>query len=308
MRPLNRLCLALGAWLVCGAAEAHDLGAAAGPGPGWTLDPLITLPLALSVLAYATGWLRLRRRSGRGGPRLGARAALFAGGWLALAVALVSPLHQAGERAFSAHMLEHELLMLLAAPLLVLSRPFGAMIWAFPYPARQGLGAAARWPPLATAWRLTTEPVTATLAQAAALWLWHAPYLFDRALASPAWHIGQHLSFLATALLFWSAMLRPARANPGLAVLCLFATSVVSGALGALMAFSESPWYAAYAAMGAAPFGLTPAEDQQAAGLLMWIPGGLVHAGAALALVGAALKAQRSLDVQRRRTADAVQS
>jgi cytochrome c oxidase assembly factor CtaG len=73
------------------------------------------------------------------------------------------------------------------------------------------------------------------------------------------------------------------------------------------MAFSESPWYAGYAAMGMAPFGLSAAEDQQIAGLLMWIPGGLVHAGAALALVGIALKRSReSLDIDRR-IADAVQ-
>jgi putative membrane protein len=59
----------------------------------------------------------------------------------------------------------------------------------------------------------------------------------------------------------------------------------VSGALGAFMAFSSSPWYAGYTSLGLAPFGLTPAEDQQLAGLLMWIPGGLVHAFAALALL-----------------------
>jgi cytochrome c oxidase assembly factor CtaG len=307
MRSLKALCPGLGAWLVCGVAHAHGLGAAPGPAPGWSWDPSVTLPLGLSALVFGAGWLRLRRRSRHGGERLEHRAALFAAGWLTLVAALVSPLHQAGERAFSAHMVEHELLMLLAAPLLVLSRPLSAMIWAFPAAARQGLGAAGRWAPLSALWRRLTEPVTTTLAQAAALWLWHAPFLFSLALASTAWHIAQHLCFLVTALLFWSAMLRPTRAHPGLAVLCLFATSVVSGALGALMAFSESPWYPAYAAMGMAPFGLTPAEDQQVAGLLMWIPGGLVHAGAALALVGRALKVQRSVEVQPRRPAHAIQ-
>ncbi len=307
MRALKPLCVSLGAWLACSVAEAHGMSAEPGQAPGWSWDPLVTVPMGLSALIFAAGWLRLKRRARRGGDQLERRGVLFAAGWLTLAAALVSPLHQAGERAFSAHMLEHELLMLLAAPLLVLSQPFSAMIWAFPGAARQGLGAAARWAPLAALWRRLTEPVTATLAQAAALWLWHAPSLFDLALASTPWHIVQHLCFLVTALLFWSAMLKPTRAHPGLAVLCLFATSVVSGALGALMAFSESPWYAAYAAMGMSPFGLTPAEDQQVAGLLMWIPGGLVHAGAALALLGRALKAQRSLEVQPRRPVHAVQ-
>ena len=307
MRALRFPLLALGAALVPLVAHAHGGGVAAGLGPGWTWDPWITVPLLLSAALFVAGWVRLRGRSRQGVDRLTRRAALFAGGWLTLAGALVSPLHQAGERAFSFHMLEHEMLMLLAAPLLVLSEPLGAMIWAFPTAARRGLGAAARWPPLSALWRTFTDPVTATLVQAAALWLWHAPSLFDRALASDGWHVAQHVSFLLTALFFWTAMLRPGPGRRGLAVLCLFATSVVSGALGALMAFSESPWYAGYAAMGMAPSGLTPAEDQQIAGLLMWIPGGLVHAGAALALVGAALKADRSSNHPRRRMADAFQ-
>jgi cytochrome c oxidase assembly factor CtaG len=130
--------------------------------------------------------------------------------------------------------------------------------------------------------------VTATLAQAATLWVWHTPALFDLALTYEGWHVAQHLSFLVSALFFWQAMLGPRR-SLGLSAVCLFATSLVAGALGALMAFSDSPWYARYALLGMAPFGLTPAQDQQLAGLLMWIPGGLVHAGAALAVVGAAL-------------------
>lgn len=214
----------------------------------------------------------------------------FWAGWLALAAALVSPLHEAGERSFALHMLEHEVLMLAAAPLLVWSEPLAIMLWAFPAQARRTLGGASRAALVRTAWRLLTDPVTATLLQAAALWLWHAPALFDLALASPGWHIAQHLSFLVSALFFWSAMLNPRRAGRAAAVLCLFATSVVTGALGAMMAFSESPWYAGYARLGMAPFGLTPAEDQQAAGLIMWIPGGLFHAAIALALVATALR------------------
>ena len=308
MRALIRSFLTLGAGLVALAAQAHGGAAAPAAGPGWTWDPWITGPLALSAALFAVGWIRLRRRSRQGADRLVRRAAWFAAGWLTLAAALVSPVHQAGERAFSAHMLEHELLMLLAAPLLVLSEPLGAMIWAFQAKTRRGLGGVSTWPPLSRLWRICTEPVTATLAQAAALWLWHAPSLFDLALASDGWHVVQHLSFLITALLFWTAMLRPGPGRQGLSVLCLFATSVISGALGALMAFSESPWYAGYAAMGMTPAGLAPAEDQQIAGLLMWIPGGLVHAGAALVLVAAALKAQRRSDDRARRMADALQS
>lgn len=259
--------------------------------PGWTGDPWITGPLLIAAVVFATGWLRLHARSAGGAGALRRRGLLFAAGWLVLAGALVSPLHEAGERSFTAHMAEHELLMLVAAPLLVLAEPLAVMLWAFPPDARARLGGAAANRPVRAAWRRATEPVTATLLQAAALWLWHMPALFDRALADEGWHTAQHLSFLVTALLFWTAMLgrRGGRASAGprraTAALCLFATSVVSGALGALMAFSESPWYRGYALLGMAPFGLTPAEDQQLAGLLMWIPGGLVHALAALVVV-----------------------
>ena len=294
MRPLSLALLA--ALLAAGPAAAHG-AYDPGPAPGWTFDPWITLPLAFAAALFALGWRRLVARSAHGGPRLARRAGLFAAGWLILAGALISPLHQAGERSFAAHMLEHELLMLAAAPLLVLSEPLAVMLWAFPHTARQVLAAAARSSAVAQPWRALTAPVPATLLQAAALWLWHAPALFERALENNGWHISQHLSFLLTALLFWSAMLHRSAgraADPArrlLAVVCLFATALVSGALGAIMAFSQSPWYGAYARLGMTPFGLTPTEDQQAAGLLMWIPGGLAHAIAALIIVAALLSA-----------------
>jgi putative membrane protein len=282
-------------WLAAGLASAHDLHGTVQATPGWTWDPWIIVPLLVSASFFAVGWRRLRQRSALGSVALRHRAILFCGGWLTLVASLVSPLHEAGERSFAAHMFEHELLMLLAAPLLVLSRPLVIMLWALPASSRQAVGAlGASWPVM-TAWRTLTEPVTATLLQAAALWLWHAPMLFDLALSSDGWHAAQHLSFLIAALLFWSAMLgsrgryASTASARGLAILCLLATSVVSGALGALMAFSQSPWYVGYARLGMAPFGLTPAEDQQLAGLIMWIPGGLVHALAALALVPAML-------------------
>ena len=133
-------------------------------------------------------------------------------------------------------------------------------------------------------WKVKERSPASWSGEAVALWAWHMPPLFDRALESEGWHIAQHLSFLLTALLFWWAMAhgRAGRHGYGLAALCLFLTSLVGGALGALMAVSASPWYAPYAAMGMTPWGLSPAEDQQLAGLVMWIPGGAFHAAAAL--------------------------
>jgi cytochrome c oxidase assembly factor CtaG len=138
-------------------------------------------------------------------------------------------------------------------------------------------------------WQALSAPVAATVLQAIALVIWHAPALFDRALGHVEWHIAQHASFLLTALLFWAAMFRASR---GLAALCLFLTSLAGGALGALMSLSASPWYAGYASLDMAPFGLTPQDDQAMAGLIMWIPGGLVHAGAALWMLGRYLGAE----------------
>lgn len=84
--------------------------------------------------------------------------------------------------------------------LLVLAEPLAIILWAFPPAARRALGVG--MPVVATQWPRLTGAVAATVLQAAALWLWPAPALFDRALESENWHVAQHLSFLITALLF----------------------------------------------------------------------------------------------------------
>ena len=245
--------------------------------PGWTLDPLVTVPLGILLVVYVVGAMRLRQRA----VRTRSSALSFFAGWAVLTLALVSPLHQGGERSFTLHMIEHELIMLVATLLLAASHAGGAMAWGVPQPVARAFAFGA----LKAIWRRLTEPVTATVVQAVAMWAWHMPALFDRTLESRGWHIAQHMSFIATSLLFWWAMLHVQRGRYGLSAACLFVTSLVGGALGALMAFSSSPWYAPYAAMGMTGIGLDPTTDQQLAGLLMWIPGGMVHAGAALLLL-----------------------
>ena len=269
-----RIVALLLALLAASPALAHD---GHDHGTQWTLDPKIILPLQIGALLYAFGFARLWRRADRGRPALRREAWLFGTGWLVLAGALVSPLHAAGERSFTMHMIEHELIMLVAALLIVAGRPGPALLWGLPGPLRGAGAALTRWP----IWRLLADPVVATVLQAIAIWAWHAPALFDLALKSAGWHIAQHLSFVVTALLFWWAMLY-GRAGYGTAVLCLFVTAMVGGLLGALMAFSASPWYEGYAALGLTPEGLTPEQDQQLAGLIMWIPGGTFHLAAAV--------------------------
>jgi cytochrome c oxidase assembly factor CtaG len=245
---------------------------------GWTLDPLLTVPLALALLVYLTGWWRLSKRA-----TAPVRSALFLSGWTVLTLALTSPLHEAGERSFTMHMIEHELIMLVSTLLLAGSGAGAVLAWGLPRSLRRALGGS--WKsPLQSLWRRLTDPVTATIVQGAVMWAWHAPILFDRALDSFGWHIAQHASFFVSSLLFWWAMLHPRGRNYGVSAACLFATSLIGGALGALMSLSSSPWYADYAAMSMTGIGLDPVDDQRLAGLIMWIPGGAVHALAALAL------------------------
>ena len=277
MLPVRRLAAAAlvaipsAAW----AHAGHDHAA-----PGWEFDPLVVIPLAIALICFLVGRYRLQQRS-----TVSRNLSwLFVGGWLVLALALVSPLHEGGEQSFTLHMIEHELIMLVATLMLAASHSGGILAWGLPAPLRRTLGGS--WKaPLASAWRRLTEPVTATVLQAVVLWAWHAPLLFDRALDNDVWHAAQHLSFVAASLLFWSAMLNPRRGGYLLSAACLFLTTLVEGALGALMSLSESPWYSDYAAMGLSGIGLDPTTDQQLAGLIMWIPGGLVHGAAAIALL-----------------------
>jgi putative membrane protein len=252
----------------------------------WTWSPWVTLPLSLSGGLYLLGVVRLWRRAGVGrGTRLW-HAACFALGWGLLVLALVAPLHWLGERLFFAHMIEHEILMAASAPLLVVGRPV-AMLWALPSGARRSVGGIGKVPAVALAWSWLTSPAVATLVHGFALWVWHAPPLYEAALADPWIHWLQHLSFFVTAILFWRALLQgPERERGyGAAVFYLFVTSLHTGFLGILLSFFRRPIYPIQTS-GAAQWGLTALEDQQLAGLVMWIPAGLVYTGAALVLAG----------------------
>ena len=278
MLRIGRITIGLGALALGASACAHS-GEAHEAAPAWTLAPSIVIPLAVVLAQFLLGRSELARRSNVARPR----QALFLAGWLVLALTLVSPVHEGGERSFTLHMIEHELIMLVATFLLAASHSGGVLAWGLPGVLRHGLGGG--WSgPLRALWREAPRPVTATIVQAVVMWAWHAPALFDRALASPSWHIAQHLSFLLSSLAFWSAILNH-RGCALLAALCLFVTSLVEGALGALMALSTSAWYSAYAGMALSGIGLDPATDQQLAGLLRWIPGGLVHGAGALLLL-----------------------
>jgi putative membrane protein len=256
----------------------HDLWTA------WSGDPLVLAGLAFSAALYARGMARLRRRAGGHAPARRREALAFWSGWVTLAVALVSPLHALGESLLSAHMAQHELLMVLAAPLLVLGRPFVVMLWGLPPGWRRTVGGwTSRLRPL---WRAISGVELAWLLHATAIVAWHVPSLYQLTVDSDLVHGLQHTSFLLTALLFWWSVLPAAtlRNRHGGAILSLFSTMIYTGGLGALLTLAQRAWYPAYGE--AAPlWGLTPLEDQQIAGLIMWVPGGVTYLLATLWLV-----------------------
>jgi len=205
---------------------------------------------------------------------------------------LTSPIDVLGAALFSAHMVQHELLMVVAAPLFVMSRPLEAWAWALPAAWRQPLAGAGRLRPVAATWRAITAPFGAWTLHAVALWGWHIPFLFEAALMNVWVHALQHASFLGTALLFWWSVLGRGMRRPDAAALAsLFTTLLHTGALGALLTFAPHPWYATYAD---GTLGLTALEDQQLGGLAMWVPGGLAYMAAGLALVAAWLAPPRA--------------
>lgn len=254
----------------------------------WTWDPAVLILLAVSGVLYAIGVARLWRRAGVDQGIRRWEAACFAAGWLALFTALVSPLDALGGILFSAHMAQHEVLILIAAPLLVLGRPLAPFLWALPKPGRETAGHWVQSPPVARSWRFLTAPLSVWVIHGLALWIWHLPGLYQATLDDDFIHALQHLSFFGSAALFWWALIhgRFARLGYGAAVLWVFTTSMHSGVLGALLTFAPRLWYPIYQAR-TSPWGISPLEDQQLAGLIMWIPAGVLFIVLALGLFAA---------------------
>jgi putative membrane protein len=238
-------------------------------------DIAIGAGIGLAAFGYAVGAARLWQRSRNGRQDLSVRVVLFAGGLVVIAFALLSPLAELGEGLFTAHMIEHELIMALAAPLVAFSRPLSVFIWIVPEGLRPIVGQSGR--------HLVgglTKPIAASLLHGAAIWFWHLPAAFGAALRDPVFHILQHLSFGGSALLFWGVLFGLPRHRYGTGALHLLVTTTHMSVLAALFVFSEKAFYVQSA--HASEWGLTPLEDQQLAGLVMWVPAGLVYLVAAL--------------------------
>jgi putative membrane protein len=244
-------------------------------GVGWTWDPGIVLSLALWATMYGLGVVQARRRPIR---FAWTKVFCFVAGWLFLVVALISPLHQLGDFLFSAHMAQHEILMAVAAPLLVAGRPDHVFLWLFSGGKQSLLEGPIHCSALGKLYKVLMLPSVAWSLHALALLLWHVPFLFDATISHESIHALQHLSFLGTAMLFWAALLYGHLGSDsyGAGIVYVFTTAVYTSILGALLTFSASPWYSVYASTTKL-WGVTPLEDQQIGGLIMWVPAGIVY-------------------------------
>ena len=250
----------------------------------WNFDLLILLNLSLLGSLYLHGVRALWRKAGVGRGVARGNAAAFLGSLGVLLVALISPLHALSEELASAHMVQHMLLMVVAAPLFVLGLPGLVLTW----------GLAPSWRPWVAQLRRCLDadalgrPLLPWVLFAVALWIWHLPVAYQTAMVDPLVHDAQHLSFFTAACFFWRVLLDPLRRHrlhPLAAVAALFTTSLHATLLGVFMALSPAIWYEVYASRTAG-WGLTPLEDQQLAGLIMWMPACLIYPAVAAVVIG----------------------
>jgi putative membrane protein len=228
------------------------------PVPGavhWNTDPV--LAVALLTLCAASA-VQAARCDGSG---LRRALQLQAMGWAACALALLSPLCHLSVALFSARVAQHMILLLVATPLIA-AAPL------FPGWARWKAGVAAP-----------------TVLLAIVLWAWHMPALYDLSLRDNAAYWAMQISLVGSGWLFWRAMANAAGARPMAAIGAVLATGMQMCALGVILALAGHSWFAVHEATTWA-WGLTPIEDQQLGGLVMWVPGGTIFA--VLGLVGLA--------------------
>jgi len=251
--------------------------------------------LLVTGAIYARGWRVLSRRMPQrfGGSRLAA----FLGGLAVIAFALMSPLDALAGQRLSAHMTQHQLLMMVAPPLLWLGAPVAPMLLGLPRRIRRALAAALgsrRVRPIA---HIIAQPAFGWVSFAVAFWTWHAAPLYELALRSHAWHHVEHACFVATAMLFWRAVILPWPARspwPRWTMIpYLLLADLQNTILAAILTLSDRLVYPVYASVQRG--GVSALDDQSVAGVIMWVPGSLVFLVAAVWLAMEALNASPSL-------------
>lgn len=233
----------------------------------WHFEPMVIAAILVVAALYAIGHSTLRR----------APAVAFYAGLAAIAFALLSPLDDLADTLFSGHMAQHLLLILIAAPLLAVSRAGTVLFLALPRELRLPLSHAARLLPRAR------RPVTFWLGFVAVFLFWHLPQAYGWARESETVHITEHLSLLLSAYAFWSIIFASPSRPPNFAARSLFCViaAFVTDLPAVIMIFSPVAFYAGDP-LAVARWGLTPLEDQQLAGLMMWVPASFLFFGAAI--------------------------
>ncbi|QPC81739.1 cytochrome c oxidase assembly protein [Phototrophicus methaneseepsis] len=254
----------------------HDLLSA------WQVMSPLTLMLLLAGYLYHRGAMRVWQRAGRGHGITEGQYRAFMGALVILAIALLSPLDTLSDVLFSAHMVQHVLLMLVAAPLLAISDALYAITWALPRHTARSIGQwQARHKKVRHILRFLIRPISAWLIFVFALWLWHLPIIYEAALNNELIHEVEHGSFVFAAYLFWWVISQQRHTlNYSVNVILMFMTMLQGAALGMLLVFSSHPWYSAYEEVTRL-WGLIPLHDQQLAGLIMWLTGGFVYTACA---------------------------
>ncbi|HEY7281327.1 MAG TPA: cytochrome c oxidase assembly protein [Actinomycetota bacterium] len=248
----------------------------------WTFDPIVLAGLVWVAAAYLGAVSRVRRtRSSMTFPAR--RVACFLGGLAAIAVALLSPVDAYAGWLLSVHMVQHVLLTMVAAPLIVLGAPVSLALAASPAGGRRVLHRFLHGRVL----RVVGAPLVGWIAFVAAMWIWHLPSLYDTALEHEGVHAVEHLIFLVTALLFWWPLVgldpNPHRpSHPG-RLLLLFLSMPAMAILGLSISTASHVLYAPYATATAA-IGVSPISDQHLGGAIMW-EGSLLLMMPALVLV-----------------------
>lgn len=249
-------------------ATPHDLWSS------WGTDPLVYSGLLLAGWLYLRGLRRLWGAAGVGRGVSRAQAAAFIGGLVVCWIALESPVDALGSALFSGHMLQHELLAVVAAPLLVLGEPAAVVPRGLRPPWRRRLGRIEHR--LTGAGRASaTGPryVAAFLIFVGSFWVWHVPALYDAALRSELVHSLQHVTLLTGALVFWyAAVSRRGHRNPLAGVGLGFAATIQGAWGGTLFVFSNQAIYEPYSST-TQPWGLDPVEDINLGGVIMLAAG-----------------------------------
>lgn len=231
--------------LFAGMAEAH--GGSEEPGKAHLLDILGGGLLAISWLLYLAGTKRI--------PATFQQKWLFHGASLAAILIILASLHGWMDRSAAWHMAEHMWLMTLIVPLYLLSRPLPQWL------AVSGRVGRKLFKSL---FYLTRNPIQAAFIHAIAIWLWHVPGFYNSALIHPGWHFTGHACLVLSASIFWWSVLSQRNST---AFLALLLTMMHTGMLGALLTFSHTLLY----------LDAHDLQDQQLAGLIMWVPGGLPY-------------------------------